>query len=53
MTASPRKQSGKPDEENQFLTLSETKHRALFKVTLLESYSVMVMKEVLKNSLKE
>lgn len=51
MTVSPSKQIGKPHEEKQFLTLSEVKHRTLFKVTLFESYSVTMIKVLLKSPL--
>lgn len=52
MNASRRKHSGKPEEEKQFWSLSEVKHRTPFKVTLLENYFVTVIKEVLKKSFK-
>lgn len=52
MTVSPSEQSGKPHEEKQFLTLSQVKHRTLFKVTLFESYSVTMIKVLLKSPLK-
>lgn len=52
MTVSPSKQTGKPHEEKQFLTLSEVKQRILFKVTLFESYSITMIKVLLKSPLK-
>lgn len=52
MIVSPSKQRGKPHEEKQFLTSSEVKHRTLFKVTLFGSYSVTMIKVLLKSPLK-
>lgn len=52
VTVSLSKQSGKPHEEKQFLTLSEVKHRTLFKVISFESYSVTMVKVLLKSPLK-
>lgn len=52
MTVSPSQQRGKSYDEKQFLSLSEIKHSTLFKVTLFESYSVTMIKELLKNPLK-